>query len=79
MIDENGVHTDPKKNSAVACRGKPRNQTEVKSFLGLTGHYHEHIHGDGRTSSRSDEEEHSLVLDRSGTDHLFHIEGSYDK
>jgi hypothetical protein len=44
-IDEDGVHADPKKISAVACRGEPRNPTDVKSFLGLTGYYREHIQG----------------------------------
>jgi hypothetical protein len=45
VIEENGVHTDPKKISAVACKGEPQNLTEVNSFLGLTRYYREHIQG----------------------------------
>jgi hypothetical protein len=30
VIDKDGVHRDRKKISAVACRGEPRNPTEVK-------------------------------------------------
>jgi hypothetical protein len=36
---------DEKKISAVACRGEPRNPTELKSLLGLTRYYREHLQG----------------------------------
>jgi hypothetical protein len=45
VIDKDGVHMDPRKIRAVVCRGEPRNPTEVKSFLGLTGYYREQIRG----------------------------------
>ena len=45
IIDENGVRPDPKKTEAVRNFPKPKNQTNIRQFLGLAGYYRRFIEG----------------------------------
>lgn len=39
VIDKNGLHKDDSKVNAVKNAPEPRNQTEVKAFIGLVNYY----------------------------------------
>lgn len=47
IISEDGVSTDPKKICAIKNRKAPRNVTEVREFLEMTGYYRRFIKGYG--------------------------------
>lgn len=47
IISEDGVSTDPKKIYAIKNRKAPRNVTEVREFLEMTGYYRRFIKGYG--------------------------------
>jgi hypothetical protein len=39
IISEEGIIVDPKKIEAIRGWSKPKNVTEVRSFMGLAGYY----------------------------------------
>lgn len=43
VVSEHGVHTDPSKIEAVKTWPTPKNQTDVRSFLGLASYYRRYI------------------------------------
>ena len=45
IISGKGVETDPQKIEIIANWPEPRSQKDVRSFLGLTGHYRRFIRG----------------------------------
>ena len=45
VINKNGVHPDPKKIEAVKNFPVPKNQKNIKQFLGLAGYYSRFIEG----------------------------------
>ena len=48
IVDEQGIHTDPKKVSAVAAWETPKRVKDVRAFLGLTGYYRRFIKDYGK-------------------------------
>jgi len=44
VISNEVVFVDPQKTKAVTKWLRPKNPTEVRSFLGLTGYYHKFVH-----------------------------------
>ena len=44
-MSEEGIFVDPSKVEAVSQWKRPRNPTEVRSFLGLAGYYRRFIDG----------------------------------
>ena len=45
IISEEGIYVDPKKIEAIMNWHNPRNVTDVRSFMGLTGYYRRFIEG----------------------------------
>ena len=43
LIDQHGVHTDPKKVAAVAEYSAPTNVTNLQAFLGMATYYRRFI------------------------------------
>jgi RNase H-like domain found in reverse transcriptase/Reverse transcriptase (RNA-dependent DNA polymerase)/Integrase zinc binding domain/Retroviral aspartyl protease len=43
LIDQNGLHPDPEKISAIIDYPRPKNIREIRRFLGMTGWYHRFI------------------------------------
>ena len=50
IIDENGVRPDTKKTIAVKNFPTPKNQTNIRQFLGLAGYYRRFIEGFSATA-----------------------------
>ena len=48
IVDEQGIHTDPKKVEAVASWETPKRVKDVRAFLGLTGYYRRFIKDYGK-------------------------------
>ena len=48
VVNENGIHTDPKKIEAVSTWEIPKRVKEVRAFLGLTGYYRRFIRDYGK-------------------------------
>jgi transposase InsO family protein len=44
LLSKDGIYPDPKKVEAVRTYPQPKNQKEVRSFLGLVGFYRKYIH-----------------------------------
>jgi hypothetical protein len=45
MVSKEGIQPDPGKIEAVLHFPTPRNVTNVRSFLGLTGYYRKYVKG----------------------------------
>ncbi|GJU20273.1 putative reverse transcriptase domain-containing protein [Tanacetum coccineum] len=45
VIDRKGIHVDPAKIESVKDWASPKNATEIRQFLGLTGYYRRFIEG----------------------------------
>jgi hypothetical protein len=45
MVNKEGIQPDPGKIQAVLHFPPPRNVTNVRSFLGLTGYYRKYVKG----------------------------------
>ena len=45
IISEEGIYVDPEKIEAIMNWPTPRNVTEVRSFMGLSGYYMRFIEG----------------------------------
>ena len=43
IVSKDGIKADPDKVTAVHKLPVPRNVADVRSFLGATGYFHEHI------------------------------------
>ena len=39
VVDKNGIHVSPKKIKEIVEMPKPRNQHQLRSFLGMVNHY----------------------------------------
>lgn len=44
VVSEHGISTDPKKTEAIRKWPKPRNITELRSFLGFCSYYRKFVH-----------------------------------
>ena len=51
VIDQRGIHMDKEKGKAIAKMDPPRDETEVKRFLGATGYYRDLIPGYARKAA----------------------------
>ena len=45
MVSKGGISVDPELVKSVLKRNAPTNQTEIRSFLGLSGYYRKFIQG----------------------------------
>jgi len=43
FVDKNGIHVDPAKTKAISAAVPPKNQKQVRSFLGAAGYYRKFI------------------------------------
>ena len=50
IISEEGIYVDPEKIEAIMNWPTPRNVTDVRTFMGLAGHYRRFIEGFSRVS-----------------------------
>ena len=63
VISSQGVATDPKKIEAVASWQRPRNISELRSFLGFASYYRCFVDGFAKLAKPL----HQLVADLAGT------------
>ena len=53
MISTEGVSVDPQKIEAIVNWKPPTNVTEIRSFLGLAGHYRKFVEGFSKLAAPS--------------------------